>query len=476
MVDADVIVIGAGLAGLVAARRLADAGRSVLLLEASDGVGGRIRSDVVDGYVLDRGFQLLSPAYPALTREVDLAALDLQPFVRGVRSGSRTLALPAFPGAHGSVADSGKAGLPGSGEIGLPGGGQVGLAAAGGVESSISGRAGLSASSGIGERGSAAGGTGGPSTSSGRARGEWASAEALRMLAGSLRGVSPLDVVRLAALSARDALPGAPARVLHRPDRSTADELVQLGLSERLVETVLRPFLAGVFLEADLATSSRFFHLVWRAFVLGGAARPAGGMQALPEQIAARLPDGVLRLGAVVESVAPGIVRLAGGGTLLARDVVVANAEVPLSGVQPPVWHGVTTFYHACSAVTDEPRLVRVDPVGGLIVNTVVLEPGLHSSSLLGVPDDLDAAERRVRERLARLHGLSAGDFSEIRRYGIVHALPAMPAPHPVRARVRLADGLYVCGDHRDTSSIQGALVSGARAAHAVLGASERWR
>jgi hypothetical protein len=51
----------------------------------------------------------------------------------------------------------------------------------------------------------------------------------------------------------------------------------------------------------------------------------------------------------------------------------------------------------------------------------------------------------------------------------VPNALPAMPAPHPLRARVRLGDGLYVCGDHRDTSSIQGALASGRRAAHAVL-------
>ncbi|MEO8107561.1 MAG: FAD-dependent oxidoreductase, partial [Actinomycetes bacterium] len=81
--DADVVVIGAGLAGLVAARTLIDAGRHVRLLEASDGVGGRVRTDEVDGYLLDRGFQLYNPAYPEGLRQLDHKALRLRPFTRG---------------------------------------------------------------------------------------------------------------------------------------------------------------------------------------------------------------------------------------------------------------------------------------------------------------------------------------------------------------------------------------------------------
>ncbi len=82
--DTDVIVIGAGLAGLRAARVLTEAGRSVLVLEASDRVGGRVTSDSIDGFVLDRGFQLLNPAYPELAAAVDVSALDLKTFRRGV--------------------------------------------------------------------------------------------------------------------------------------------------------------------------------------------------------------------------------------------------------------------------------------------------------------------------------------------------------------------------------------------------------
>ena len=81
--SSDVIVVGAGLAGLSAARTLQAAGRRVRVLEASDGVGGRVRTDVVDGFRLDRGFQVLLTAYPEVQRSLDLPALRLQRFDPG---------------------------------------------------------------------------------------------------------------------------------------------------------------------------------------------------------------------------------------------------------------------------------------------------------------------------------------------------------------------------------------------------------
>lgn len=94
----DVIVVGAGLSGLTAAKTLAEAGRSVLVVEKEDTVGGRVRTETVDGFLIDRGFQLINPAYPALRAEVDLEALDLKPFGHGVQvstqQGLKTLANP----------------------------------------------------------------------------------------------------------------------------------------------------------------------------------------------------------------------------------------------------------------------------------------------------------------------------------------------------------------------------------------------
>jgi phytoene dehydrogenase-like protein len=77
------IIVGAGLAGLTCAKVLAQMGRDVLVLEAGDGIGGRVQSDQRDGFTLDRGFQVLFTAYPAVQRHLDLPALQPQAFLPG---------------------------------------------------------------------------------------------------------------------------------------------------------------------------------------------------------------------------------------------------------------------------------------------------------------------------------------------------------------------------------------------------------
>lgn len=399
----DVAVIGAGLAGLVAARRLAEAGLRVDLFEAADDVGGRVRTDEVDGFLLDRGFQVVCPGYPALARELDVDALHLRPFTRGlgVRHGGRTHRLRADVTAPAAI-------------------------------------------------------TG---------------------------GLLPLgDAFALAGLAARDAL-GPVGPMVHHPDRTTLDELKAAGFSPAGVDRVLRPFLSGVLLEDRLVTSGRFFHLVWRSFLRGGAAVPAQGMRALPRLLAAGLPTGTVHLGTRVETLTPRGIGLA-GGEVRARAVVVAAdataAAAFLPGLHRPRWHGVTTLYHAA------PRPPRADPLlivdaerPTLVRNTVVLSAAaagyapagraLVATSVLDLTTPLGELETLVRDRLAAIYDTDVAGWDLIEAYRIPHAVPAMPAPHPLRRSVRWADGRYVCGDHRDTSSLQGALVSGRRAARAVL-------
>ena len=78
-----VIIIGAGIAGLTCAKYLKDRGIQTLILEASDGVGGRVKTDVHEGFLLDRGFQILLTAYPEAQKILDYKSLDLKAFKSG---------------------------------------------------------------------------------------------------------------------------------------------------------------------------------------------------------------------------------------------------------------------------------------------------------------------------------------------------------------------------------------------------------
>ncbi len=78
-----IVIIGAGMAGLTCANYLQQRGRDVLVLDAQNVPGGRVRTDVVDGFRLDRGFQILLTAYPEAQRLLNYTALDLQLFRSG---------------------------------------------------------------------------------------------------------------------------------------------------------------------------------------------------------------------------------------------------------------------------------------------------------------------------------------------------------------------------------------------------------
>ena len=403
MTDAvDVLVVGAGLAGLAAATRLVAAGRSVRVLEASDAPGGRVRSDRVDGFVVDRGFQVLNTAYPELQRLGVLDALPLRAFDSGayLRSGD-DLHLVADP----RRVPAGVAGL-----IGGPLG-------------------------------------------------------------------SPLERARLGALVAAAAY--APASVLRgRRDEPFRDLLERWGVGGDPTEHFLRPFLSGVLLERDLITSSRFAAYVLRTFVRGSVVVPDGGIGMLPALHAERLGDRV-RYGARVAAVRPGAVDVEGGGTERAEAVIVAadpRTAAALLDLHEPAMHSVTTTWHAADrAPVDRPLLV-LDTEGGPVVNSVVMTnaaPGYSSdgraliaSSVLSSEPLPDAV---LTAQLDRLWGVPTAGWQQVAVTRVPHALPTLPGGSVLRKPVRLAEGLYVAGDHRDTPSSQGALMSGRRAADAYL-------
>jgi glycine/D-amino acid oxidase-like deaminating enzyme len=403
---AEVVVIGAGLAGLACARRLTRQGVDVVVLEAAEAVGGRVRTDTVNGFLCDRGFQLLNPAYPEVRRVLDIPALRLQPFpaaiVVATETGRRTLADPRrTPTLLPKVATA-----------------------------------------------------------------------LLRRGIGSIREQAAFARWALRTTRRR------PDGFLSEPDCGWGQALTDRGIDGELRTRVIEPFLAGVLGERDGSSSHRFTQLLIRSFLRGTPAVPWRGMQAVPNQLATGLTG--LYLGVPALSVKPGLVRTA-AGDLTADCVVVAtdpSTATRLLDLPPVQMRPLTTYWHVSPDPPTRSGALHVDGDGrGPVVNTLVIsnrarsyspdDRSLIATTVLGIGDQ--STERAVLTQLEHIYGQSTRWWELMWRNVIPNALTAMPVPLEPRRPVALAHGLVVAGDHRDTASSQGALVSGRRAADAVL-------
>ena len=408
-----VAIVGAGLAGLACARRLQAAGRDVVVFEASDGVGGRVRTDRHDGFLLDRGFQVLLTGYPAARAQLDLDALQLQAFRPGVviqlADGPTRLADPLRDPA----------------------------AVVGGLTSPA---------------------------------------------------LTIADGARLLALRAAVQVPPG-QQVADRRQTTTLARLKRRGFSERVLRRFFQPFLAGVFFDEDLSTSSRMLELVFRSFFTGDVAVPAAGMGALTQQLADRLAEGTVRLDTPVRAVERGRVRLddeevEAEHVVVATEGPVAQALLGEDRIAVPPGRGTATlWWSADTSPVGEADLVldgeSTGPVNNLAVMSDVAPTyaprGRHlvGGSVVGIPreddEELDAA---ARAQLREWYGAQVDEWDLLRVDRIPWAQPRQdPSDLPSLARpVAIDNGLWVCGDHRDTASIQGALVSGRRTAEAILG------
>ncbi len=406
--DLDVVVVGAGLSGLRCAQALGRAGLDVMVLEASDMVGGRIRTDRIDGFLVDRGFQLLNPAYPAVRRWVDVDALGLQAFGAGVvartERGRTVLGHPLREPAL------------------VP--------------------------------------------------------QTLRAVASRPREVAALARWAAPLLRPRPRSPLSDV-LASRADVDRRTALDRAGV-DGLLRRVVDRFFAGVLLEDDGSTADRFALLLAWMFARGVPSLPRQGMAALPAQLAASLGDRVRLLERA--HLVSGTTVTTETGTWSARHVVVATdaaRAADLTGVTAPTTKGVVTMWWSAPESPDTDLLhvdARRTPAGPLVNAAVVSRaapsyapPGRHlveGSALLGPGRDAD--EPVMRRHAGDLLGTDPSAWEVVARHEVPDALPAQPAPYSAGRPVQVGE-VVVCGDHRDTGSIQGALVSGQRAAEAVL-------
>jgi phytoene dehydrogenase-like protein len=409
--EVDVVVIGAGLSGLAAARQIQQSGFNVVILEASDAVGGRVRTDNVDGFLLDRGFQVLLTAYPELATQVDMNALDLQAFDPGALVWMRS-----------------KNGGPGKGHV---------------VSDPFRK----------------------PST----------------LFATTFAPIGSLfDKMRIVLLRLR-VLRGIAPNLLRAKDMTTLEALRSAGFSHRMIETFFKPLFGGVQLDPQLATSRRMFDIIFRSLSEGKSVLPSRGMQALPEQLASRLAHSTVRLNSPVQSLDGTTVTLRNGERITARAVVVATdgpAASTLLGLPPVQSRTAGCVYFSADTPPNNKKYVILDGSGkGPVLNVAIISnvapsyapTGKHliAAALPGVITG--NLEQLARKQLREWWGPQVDSWKHLRTYAISHGGPVQSAPFSPKQRVSLGNGRFVCGDHRDTGSIQGALYSGRRCGEAVV-------
>ena len=409
--SAPVGIVGAGMAGLSCAVHLHRAGIPVRVFEASDQVGGRVRTDRLDGFLLDRGFQVYLDAYEETGKLLDLDALDLKKFEPGAlvfKDGKLHRLMDVFR-------------RPGAALVSA-------FAPVGGL-------------------------------------------------------VDKLRVARMRQSILRSSI----SEIHQRPDRSTESYLRDASFSADMIDSFFRAFYGGIFLERELSTSSRMFEFTFKMFGRGSATVPAKGMGEIPKQLAAMLPEGTIELDQVVGGMGPGYISLLSGQQVTASTIVVAaNATcaqrlVPSLRLLEPKWRSVTNLYFtAKNSPVNEAIICLNGSSSGLVNNVCVMTDAspdyaadgraLISVSVLGLPDQEGLIET-VQDEMSAWFGAEALCWEHLRTDRIEKALPEqLPAIEDAESRGYLErNGIFVCGDHCASASIEGAVISGKQVADTII-------
>jgi phytoene dehydrogenase-like protein len=410
----DVVIVGGGLTGLACARALKRAGLTFRVVEASDRVGGRVRTDEVEGFLLDRGFQVMLPAYAEARRVLNYEELDFKRFYRGAEvvmgCGSQRFADPF----------------------------QNPLDALKSLQSGVA---------------------------------TWQDRWRTLLLWKDCFGLK--EVARGDGVV------------------ETEDFLRGYGFSDGFIDRFFRPFFGGVFLEKDLRTSAAMFRYLFAMFSKAGGAVPAKGMQAIPDQLANGL---AVECGRVVRSVSNGEVIMEDGEVVRAKQVVLATSQLASEKLLPeafrartkPRCRSVTCIYFAAHKKPAKDGILYLDGDGRGPVNNVCVmsnvspdyaPEGQHliSATVLGTPHGEDF-EAEVRRQMMRWFGPQVGDWRLLRTYRILEAQPEEAQLKAGRDQQdpRLGPGLVRAGDYCEDVSINGALLSGRRAAEAVIAGLRR--
>lgn len=407
----DVIIVGAGIAGLSAAVYLHRQGRKVLILEASERAGGRIKTDSHESFLLDRGFQVLLTAYPETQALLNYKDLNLKKMLAG--------ATVLYDGGSFEIADPLR-------------------------------------------RPSAAFAT-------------------LFAPVGTLKD-------KLNTLWLKNKLQKLTIKeIFEQPEQTTRKQLADYGFSPKMIQRFYAPFLSGIFLENELSTSRRMFDFVMKMFSDGDVAVPALGMEEIPKQLVAMLPEGSIHYDTKVTAIDGNKITTADGTVLEANQILLATTANHLTQKFFPKQkmnsHQVTNIYFEAKEAPTKKAVVILNAstqkkwVNNLTVMSNVSKAYapkgkvLISVSYNGIPtvDDATLAEN-MKQELKQWYGEKVNSWKMLKAYRIEYALPSQESVRNEidASEIKISDSLFICGDHLLNGSINAALKTGRLAAEVM--------
>ncbi|MHB0754718.1 FAD-dependent oxidoreductase [Polaribacter sp. M15] len=405
--DYNIYIIGAGVSGLVSAQVLENHGYHPTIIEASNTIGGRVQSDLVENYILDRGFQVLLTSYPAAKHYLSYTDLELQEFLPGAtifKDGkSQTIGDPLrsfsllFPTLFASV-------------------------------------------------------------------GNFADKTKILKLNALLKKKKVVEIFRT-------------------DEKSTLKYLQDFGFSESIINDFFKPFFSGIFLEPNLATSSRMFEFVYKMFGDGLAVLPKGGIQEIPNQLKSNLKHTTFKFNTPVKEVKDSDIILQNDAVIKSNMTIIATEASNLVANlknQETDWKSCDTFYFETHHRVINKPLIGLIADKNALINNIFYHTSLATSSkgnkeLLSVTvvkehqlSKLDLI-LRVTEDLKKYCSIDTVNL--LKHYHIKKALPKLDnVQYEISStETKLKPTVFLAGDQLLNGSLNAAMIAGERAAFGVI-------
>ncbi|GAA3520722.1 NAD(P)/FAD-dependent oxidoreductase [Aquimarina addita] len=409
--DYKIHIIGAGISGLIAATVLENKGYSPIIIESSDSAGGRLKTDVIDGYQLDHGFQVLLTAYPTAQHYLDFKKLSLQKFL---------------PGA--CIFKNKKAKIIGDPLRNL--------------------------------------------------------SLLLPTLFANIGNFS--DKIKILKLNAKLKKKSI-SDIFKDKETSSLTYLQDIGFSDQIIQDFFKPFFSGIFLEPNLETSSRMLEFVYKMFSQGFATLPKDGIKGIIDQLISKLKKTTFLYNSPVQEVKDGVIYLKNKDEIKSDFTIIATeASGLISNLknQEIDWKGCDTLYFEVdNRIIDKPLIGLISDPKALINNifyhtslqtTLIPKKELISVTIVKEHQlNQEELKQKVIDDLHQYCGITGCKF--IKHYPIVKALPKLQnlQYENSHTETKLTTTIFLAGDQLLNASLNGAMISGERAALGIINTLE---